>query len=134
MRQLRSNQQGSVMVLFALMLIPLVVMIGAAVDLTRLLTIRDQLQQAVEAAALAGVRNQQTESRREEAIRAYFAANWEANQHKARLGRFFVMADPPTGRLYIDVTAYVPLYFMRLVGHREQEVHAQILVKPAPAP
>ena len=51
----RARERGAVIVFFAFFLVVLLGFLGLAVDLTKLLTTRVQLQRAADAAALAGV-------------------------------------------------------------------------------
>ncbi|MBW8857899.1 MAG: hypothetical protein JF604_27045 [Bradyrhizobium sp.] len=55
--QIAQDRRGSVAQIFALALIPVAFMAGAAIDYTRSVTERSELQVAVDAAVLAGARS-----------------------------------------------------------------------------
>jgi Flp pilus assembly protein TadG len=56
-RRLRGDRRGSILVMFVLMLSGLMLFVGCAVDLALAVQFRSQLQDAVDAAALAGASN-----------------------------------------------------------------------------
>ena len=61
LRRLRRDQSGNVAMLFSLLLIPLVAMIGLAVDFGRVYSVTSHTQSALDAAALAAGRVSQLE-------------------------------------------------------------------------
>jgi Flp pilus assembly protein TadG len=69
-RRLAQDEQGAVAVLLALSLLPLSLAAVGAVDLTRALSARGQLQDSLDAAALAGARSSPTDAEALQAIGA----------------------------------------------------------------
>ena len=70
-----SDESGSVAIMFACMILPLVILMGAAVDYGRVLNIQNRIQLALDAAVLAG-RVGATPSEAETIAAAYFEANY----------------------------------------------------------
>ncbi len=58
----RKDERGSTAMIFALMIMPVMLMTGMAVDYSRMITVKQRMQTAIDAAALAGVRAQQASS------------------------------------------------------------------------
>jgi Flp pilus assembly protein TadG len=55
----RKDERGSTAMMFGLMIMPVMFLTGMAVDLSRMITVKQRMQTAIDAAALAGVRAQQ---------------------------------------------------------------------------
>lgn len=75
-----NEESGTVAIIFALSLMPLVILAGAAIDYSRLTSDRIQLQDALDAAALAAVNRiaYQTDDEVRTLVRSYVAANMPA--------------------------------------------------------
>lgn len=87
---------GNVAMIFALTLLPIFLAVGAAVDITRALIVRDRLGQAMDAAALAvGGTPGLTNETRQALAEKYFAANYPVDE----------MGTP--GQLMVSVTGDV---------------------------
>ena len=65
------GEEGSVMVIMALILVVLIGVVGFAVDAARAYSVKQRLQEALDAAALVGARNY-VEADRDDQIRNYF--------------------------------------------------------------
>lgn len=70
-----SNENGSVGILFGLYALPMIVLMGFAVDYGRVLTVQNRIQIALDASVLAG-RVGETQSEAETIAAAYFEANY----------------------------------------------------------
>lgn len=70
MKKFIRDERGNVVILFAFMLPVLLVSIGAAIDMARWLSAKDQTQSAVDAGLLAGARALQTDPDNESAAKA----------------------------------------------------------------
>lgn len=71
-----TDRRGAVAILFGLMLIPVVMFVGAAIDYTQSIRVRSHIQNASDAAALAGASlNTYVEGERVAAAESAFAAN-----------------------------------------------------------
>jgi Flp pilus assembly protein TadG len=77
-RRFASDQKGSTAIMFALMITPVMLMTGAAVDFSRMVTVRARMQTAADATALAAVQTGQkngfTATSIEGAANTYFNA------------------------------------------------------------
>jgi Flp pilus assembly protein TadG len=69
------DKSGNVAIMFALSLLPLMLAIGMAVDVTRVLSARMQLQDALDAATLAALAESTPDDKREQVAKAAFAAS-----------------------------------------------------------
>lgn len=74
------DDRGNVAVIFALCLIPIMISVGVAVDLSRALVLRERLSQAIDAAALAaGASMNMTSTQQSNYIQKYIEANYQTN-------------------------------------------------------
>ena len=55
-RSFRRDESGAIAIMFALAMIPIILMIGVGIDYTRVALDRSQTQDAIDAAALAAVK------------------------------------------------------------------------------
>ncbi|PLW75241.1 TadE/TadG family type IV pilus assembly protein [Cohaesibacter celericrescens] len=76
-RSFASDESGAIAVIFAAVLIPIILMLGAAVDYSRIALTRSETQDAIDAATLAAVKkiSQMTDSEVRSMIEAYVDAN-----------------------------------------------------------
>ena len=107
-RRFRRRSEGSLVPLFALALVPLVALVGAAVDYSRANNIRSQLQGALDSAVIAGAKDN--------------SASWATaalNMFNATLTKLDSSPGTPTFTLKPDgsfsgsVSASVPMDFLR---------------------
>jgi Flp pilus assembly protein TadG len=103
-QRFRSDQRGNVAILFGLALLPVVGMVGAAVDYSRANAVRAALQAAADAAALTAARDASglSEARIAERARGVFAANF--NRKDATLGPIEVVKGDKTVRVAASAT------------------------------
>ncbi|MFT8243810.1 pilus assembly protein TadG-related protein [Roseomonas sp. BN140053] len=107
--------------LMAFAAIPLLLMVGVAVDLTRLYALRSRLVTATDAAALAGARAI-ADPTRDAQIRAWFWANFTRRSAtvtegflRATVTDIRVLTDPADSNVVrVQTTATLPTTFMRL--------------------
>ncbi len=124
MKTLYPNQSGAILILFGLLLVPLLGLLGYAVDWTRAQAMQRELQAAVDAAAFAGGKSFHLgDDGLKKVIQDYFAENWWTKPRDVRLGAFTVGIDRVgtteyAKRLAIHVDAYVPTYFLAVIGVR----------------
>lgn len=79
LKSFKSDEQGSIGIMFGLMVIPTIMLVGVAVDIGRMISVRNQTQVVLDNAALAGGRAAQLASTNKtlaasEAAKAYFNA------------------------------------------------------------
>ncbi len=100
--------------IFALALLPIFLSVGAAVDITRALVVRDRLGQAMDAAALAvGGTPGLTEQTRQALAEKYFAANYPQEEIGVP-GTLTVTANGDT--ITMTATAEVTTTLMSIIG------------------
>lgn len=116
------NKNGNVAVIFALALIPITIVVGASVDISRMRSERTQLQAAVDAAVLAAAKLplNSTDAVIERTIDDYLAANYNGNGAIAQR----VITRDANGAIQIDAIANVPMTFATLLGADERPVSA----------
>ncbi len=120
-------RRGGIQVLLGLAIIPLVAMIGLAVDTSRGYLVKARLSQAVDAAALAGGRAFR-EDYRDEDVNRYFAANFPNGYMNADLRPLAISADESLGTIEVTAEARLPTTFMRVLGVETMPVNARSLV------
>src|SRR5437763_9212707 len=112
--------RGSAIPTFAISLVPLVALVGAAVDYSRANNIRSQLQGALDSAVIAGAKDN--------------SASWATaalNMFNATLTKLDSSPGTPTFTLKPDgsfsgsVSASVPMDFLRVLGTSAMNVSAQ---------
>lgn len=114
MRVLR-NKAGNTAMMFGLLLFPIVGMLGLAVDTARAYAVKEQLQTALDAAALAGGRMYGL-STRDQIIRDYFNSNWQQARYNAVASPLTIVATPAQGKLTISASATFPSVFVKFLG------------------
>lgn len=129
-RALLRDEGGGIAVVLALAIVPLVAFAGLAIDTGRGELVRARLSQSLDAAALAGGRVF-FESRRDDDIRMYFAANFPAGYLEAAISPLAIEEDRLAGRLTVSATATVPTTFMSVLGFQEITVSARTVVERA---
>ena len=123
-RMVLLQERATVAVLFGFLLLPMVGIVGIAVDTARAYSVKVRLQESIDSAALVGAKNiSLPASERNQMMRDYFYANW-------RYG--YMGADDPvlstpivdTSNRTVTITANVtmPTIFMRLFDTPEVTV------------
>ncbi len=133
-KQLARDRSGFVAVMFALLLLPLVAAIGAAVDYGFLSAYRTRLQASVDSAALSvasSLTTQNTAAKRqtvaENTVKAALGKLW------TDLGVRVTESEPSAGVYRIQATATVPMQIMKIVGIPSRQVSATAQALPPSA-
>lgn len=121
------NRHGGVSIIFAALLIPLLLMIGSAIDYSRSLTAKTGLSNALDAAVLAGVnklmRENGTESEVVDVVKATFQAGIEGSvAPTATVKAFTISQDSTRGEVSVAATVSVPTSFMAIAGLKSIDV------------
>lgn len=130
LRRLRADRKGVIAVFVAAGIIPLVAMAGLAVDTTRGYLVKARLNQALDAAALAGGRVF-FEPDRDADVRSFFDANFPNGFLGAELDPLAIAEDVENGRLTVSTSARIPTTFTRVLGFEELSVTARSVVERA---
>lgn len=107
----RHDENGAIVVIFALALVPLVAVMGAAVDYSRAAKLKTRVQEAVDSATLAGLKGA-TPSERIAVANQVFASYGLSTQLASLTPTFVNNAD---GSLSGSATGTMPTSFMSLV-------------------
>ena len=125
LQALWGDRRGAIAVLFALLLVPLFGFVGLAVDGVLLYSVQSKLQDALDAAALAGARVLRDPGR-DARISDYFNANYpEGYLRTTELVISIDEGDVSDGRLVLLAEATVPTTFSRVFGFDEVTVSAR---------
>jgi Flp pilus assembly protein TadG len=125
LKQLWHERGGNTAILFGLMIIPIVGFVGLSVDLARAYAVRHQLQNALDAAALAGGRLY-NEASRDDQIQAYFDSNLDTTRYGATFSPLSIASNPLTGTLTVSATAVLPTVFSKVLGYDTIDVGADV--------
>lgn len=126
----RRDRRGTVAVYLAVAAVPLMGFVGMAVDTGRGQLVKARLNQALDAAALAGGRAF-FEPTRDADIHKFFNANYPADYLGAQLSPLTISADPLTGRLSVSASATLDTTFMQVLGQETMRVAAGTVVERA---
>jgi Flp pilus assembly protein TadG len=122
-----SASQGSIVPILSIALIPLVAVVGAAVDYSRANSVRSSMQAALDAAVLAGAKDDSA-SWADTATKV-FNATFQPKGSSGAAPSFVLNGDGSfTGR----VSASLPTDFIRVVGTSSMTVNAQSTATVAP--
>lgn len=112
------NQRGAMALLFGLLLIPLIGFAGLAIDTSRGYAVKHRLQEAIDAAALAGAKNFDSADR-DAIITSYFEQNWRAGFNVTDTPVLTITTD--TAARTVSVTALVNMdtLLMPVLGGKE---------------
>jgi Flp pilus assembly protein TadG len=112
----RQGRRGSVAAIAGVVLVPLTLLVGLAVDYARLTAVRSELQQAVDAAALAGARvvvgSPPNDAVVKEDARRFFWANFRSGRLGARIDSdepAVTVIEPQRNQVQVRATAEVPV-------------------------
>lgn len=115
-----NDRSGNYAMIFALCLVPALVAIGAAVDLSRAYTVRERLSRALDAAGLAvGTQTGMTNAQLQAMAQSYFDANYPSKEN-ATPGTVTVTQSGQT--ITLTVQAKMPTSFLGLVGINNLDV------------
>jgi Flp pilus assembly protein TadG len=129
-----SDKSGAVSVLFAVTLVPLLVFSGAAVDYSRITTMRTKIQSAADAASLAvakaanGRTDAELQAMGERIFEGVFSSSWEGDGPARRSGEFTrtdLKITRSTKRITVNVAGRVDTTFMRLAGVKTMDLAAR---------
>ena len=136
----RRDRRGATGTTFAILAIPTIAMMGAGIDFGRAYNTRSELQQAIDAAVLAGARKYRetgNASQAQERILANFAAFGRVNFPRVTAVDGtevvptidFVDVNGQNSTLKLEVSVLVATPFMSVVGINNVEVHAETSVR-----
>ncbi len=132
MKSFFHDERGSFAILFGILMIPLIGVVGLAIDSARAFTIRGQIQQALDSAALAGGRVfYSTQVDRNTVIRSYFDNNVKNFRYQTNITSADVQIDSntSTGMLTLHMTAKMPTLLMGVLGFKSVPISATAQVR-----
>ena len=111
----RSDERGTIAIIFALMTVVVVSMVGGAVDFGRAVTARDQIQNAVDASVLAAGRVWQTE--KDLALAEEKALKYYAGTKPTGVDSSVTRFEPDLGRnaIVMEARAHIPAPFLSML-------------------
>ncbi|WP_300375896.1 pilus assembly protein TadG-related protein [Henriciella sp.] len=123
-RKFRSNNGGNVAVIFALTLLPLLLVAGFAIDAQLAFSKKGKIQRSVDSAMLAGARMMQNVSDKDEVkehAQTYFDAIMESEGNRLTCDALGIKFPGPE-EIEGTVTCYQPTSLMRLAGREYVEL------------
>jgi len=121
-----ADQRGAVAIIFALVLIPLCLSGGAAIDLGRAYLVKSRLGYALDAAGLAvGAATTTDEGELRVIMEAFFDANYPGTELGAPVTPTLTLSD---SEVHLYATADVPTTLMNIVGIHLLTVSAETLI------
>lgn len=124
------DQRGAVAALLGLLVVPLFIMLGLAIDGARAYLLKAKLQQAIDSAGLAGGQALGVGDPGE-AIQMYFDANYPSDFMSGQIDAFDVTIDEDAGTVTVVATATIPTAFMRVAGIPDVTVNARTVIQRA---
>lgn len=124
---LARDESATVVLLFALLLVPLMGFMGLAIDMSRAYAVRSQLQSALDAAALAGG-HMYAMTGRDAEMQDYFAENWQASRYDATVSPLVITSDDASGTITAAATATIPMLFVKFIGFDTLDIGAGVQV------
>lgn len=125
-RSLRTDERGSVAIIFALMSFALVFLSGMAIDYGRIQDLRTRLTDAVDAASLAAGRAVLDGNLSDEEVielaKAYFVQNSKTSAHMTSIGDPEITLDRETGKVDISVQSQIGMTLARIGGFDSMNV------------
>ncbi len=109
------GRAGSAALLFAAAAVPLVGMVGIAVDYSRAFLLRSRLMTAIDAGALAGGKILTSPAAAEQDVAMYVAANIPAGYLGAIIAAPTVAIDQANQRVAVAISATLPTTFLRIL-------------------
>ncbi len=122
MRKFFTDKGGNVALIFALALLPIAILVGGSVDLSRMRVERTKLQAAVDAAVLAAARMpiNSTDAQIDAAINNFVAANYDGEGTITQV----LISRSSSGGVDVDAVSNVPMTFSALLGRDVSPVTA----------
>ncbi len=109
------NQSGSVLIMVAVAIIPLVTVVAIGVDVSRAYIVKSRLSSALDAASLAGGRAFYL-PHRDGDIHMLFDANFPSGYLNASLSNLVINVDEVNETISLERSATIDTTFMRLIG------------------
>lgn len=130
MNKFLNEQDGSVAILFAFLLLPLIAFVGLAIDTTRAHTVRAQIQYSLDSAALAGGRLYGIgDTERNDVVRAFFIENLNEESYEYLADAIHIVENDGEMSLAVDSSATLPTAFSSVIGVSEMTVGADAKVQ-----
>jgi Flp pilus assembly protein TadG len=124
--RLRVDQRGAVLIKFTIALLPLLTVVGVALDLGQVLLVRQKLANAVDSAGIAVGRHPELD---DEAVNALAQSFVKANYPAAAIGDLQgVTALATPKQVDITATASVSMTFLPILGYKSVDVTVSSMV------
>jgi Flp pilus assembly protein TadG len=131
-----SDRSGGFAINFAVLLVPLLLTVGFAVDTARLVSAKTELQDAADAAALAAAKlSSPTAAQRTKTASDTFLENSVIGQNMAHLQ--FITSAPTASTVSVTVAGSIAPMFMQIAGYPKLDVAVRsdvLITAPSSAP
>lgn len=123
------SRRGNVAMMFGLAMVPLTIAAGTGLDYSRAMLVRQQMNEALDAAALAiGSTPGLSQSTAQTLANSYFSANYQVDQTSFGAPSTPTVTYNSNGSVTISVTDNMPTVLMKLVGFNTLPVTANSTV------
>lgn len=121
------RQDGAIAIVFALVLIPIMLMVGVVVDLSKVYSVRRDILQAADSAGISAALFGTTDSSKLEGhFNKYFAANYDATKESVKNLTITLTISPV--KIHSLITGDVPMTFMQIAGYSHVTVNVESTV------
>ncbi|WP_350333633.1 TadE/TadG family type IV pilus assembly protein [Coralliovum pocilloporae] len=117
-KRFAQDSQAAVVIMFAPIAGMLLIAIGAAIDYTRTMNSRAEVQESIDSAVLAGsvqIGTDASKAQIEAIVKRYFEANYN-DQRRYQVVEFKSTIDQNTNQVTVDAVVRVPLTLMGMLG------------------
>ncbi|CTQ58642.1 TadE/TadG family type IV pilus assembly protein [Roseibium album] len=123
--RLRSEREGAIIPIFGIMLVIIIVMAGAAVDVSRVVNAREKLSYALDAAALAAATQLSTQALTDAEIQKVITDSFKGNMSDAdfldeAIDNLSFVVDSENGRVTVTSAATMDNMFIDFGGYGKQ--------------
>lgn len=120
-QRFRHDASGNIVVMFGLVMLPMLWLIGAAIDYSRAMSVKSEAQATLDAAVLAGGKRVNIDSNAdvEQTVRSFVEENAKDFNLDGSVTVDEVVIDSTEGRIHAAATASAPASFMKLLGFEQ---------------
>ncbi|HEY2008256.1 MAG TPA: TadE/TadG family type IV pilus assembly protein [Rhizomicrobium sp.] len=125
------SKRGNVAMMFGLAIVPLMIAAGVGLDLTRAMLVRQQMGEALDAAALAlgSTSGGLTQAQANSLAQSYFSANYQVDQSSFGTPTLAAFTwTPGSGTVQLSATDNMPTVLMKIAGINNMSVNASSTV------
>ncbi len=113
---IKRDQGGAIMLIFALLLVPMLGLVGLAVDTARAYAVKQRLQEAIDSASLVAAKNFSAPNR-DQLIKDYFEANWRTGFMNTAMPTLTFSVNQAQRTVTVNAVAVMPTIFAKFINY-----------------